>query len=210
MKEIFPSLFLVSSERAGPDTPFTYLLKRDTGNILLATKADTPARAREIVSVGNVTHVLLGDRHHAVPQTVALAKKLRATVVCSDIEAVVLKKQGVDIDQPLAYERTRLAPDLEIIPTPGHTRGAFSYLWTHKSRRLLFIGDTIVPVEGRWKYWVTKPNQATMRKTVEMLSHEKFDVILSNSFAATPVAWLEVTVRDRAAIFSDLAHSLKT
>ena len=156
-----------------------------------------------------MTHVLLGDRHHALPETIALAKKLGAAIICSDIEAAILKKQGVTVDQPLAFERTRLTPDLEIIPTPGHTRGAFSYLWTHKGRKHLFIGDTIVPVDGDWKYWVTKPNQATMRKTIEMLSKEKFDVILSNSFAATPVAWLEVTARDRAAIFSDLTRSLK-
>tara|TARA_R110000868_G_scaffold45115_1_gene150027 strand:- start:2795 stop:3439 length:645 start_codon:yes stop_codon:yes gene_type:complete len=209
LKEIFPSLFLMRPDKAGADAPFSYLLKRPAGNILFATKADTVADARTIAAAGDVTHILLGDRHHALPPTEALAKRLGTPLTCSDFEAAVLKKQGVTIGQPLPYQYARLAPDLEVIPTPGHTRGAFSYLWTHKRRKFLFAGDTIVPVEGAWQYWVTKPNRAEMRKTVEMLSKLKFDVILSNSFASTPVAWLEVNTRERATIFAKLADSLK-
>lgn len=208
MKEIFPSLFLIRPEQPDAKTPFTYLLKRPAGNILFATKADVAARAREISVAGKVAHMLLGDRHHALPHTEVLAKRLGVEIGCSDIEAAVLKKQGVHVGEPLPYRPAQFAPDLEILPTPGHTRGAFSYLWTHGGRRFLFIGDTIVPVDGGWQYWVTAPNRATMRETMKALSGLRFDVILSNSFASTPVAWLEVSARGRAAMFAELDRSL--
>lgn len=207
MKEIFPSLFLVGPEQPDGKTPFTYLLKRPAGNLLLATKADVAA-SRDIKAQGKVTHLLLGDRHHALSHTQAMADRFGAAIVCSDIEAAVLKKQGVHVAEPLPYRPAQFALDLEIIPTPGHTKGAFSYLWTHEGRRFLFIGDTIVPVDGGWQYWVTAPNRATMRETMKTLSQQSFDVILSNSFASTPVAWLEVSARSRAAMFAELGRSL--
>jgi glyoxylase-like metal-dependent hydrolase (beta-lactamase superfamily II) len=208
MKEIFPSLFVIDSEEPDGKARFTYLIKRKAGNVLFATKADTPARHKEIAAAGKVAHMMLGDRHHAVPPTEALAKRLGVPLCCSSIEAAVLKKQGVNIAAPLPYEPAKLTHDIEIIPTPGHTRGAFSYLWTNAGRKFLFIGDTIVPVDGEWKYWVTKVNRAQMRKTMQALSKVSFDVILSNSFASTPVPWFEVDARSRAAIFKSLDRSL--
>jgi hypothetical protein len=47
-----------------------------------------------------------------------------------------------------------------------------------------------------------------MRRTIEKLSALDFDVILSNSFAATPSGWLEAPPRYRKAMFTDLSRSL--
>jgi glyoxylase-like metal-dependent hydrolase (beta-lactamase superfamily II) len=208
MKEIFPSLFVIGPDRPDGKTPFTYLIKRKAGNILFATKADTPARQKDIAAAGKVAHMMLGDRHHAFPHTEALAKRLDVPLSCSSIEAAVLMKKGINIAAPLPFEPAALTPEIDIIPTPGHTRGAFSYLWTKAGRKFLFIGDTIVPVDGEWKYWVTKVNRAQMRKTMQALSKVSFDVILSNSFASTPVPWFEVDAKSRAAIFKSLDRSL--
>lgn len=205
MKEIFPSIYLLRPESPGPNTPYTYLLKRKAGNFLFATKADVIPELDSICALGGVTQIFLGDRHHALPHTVDLAKQLGAPISCSDVEAAVLKKQGIAIDAPLPLRRTQFAPDLEMIPTPGHTRGAFSYLWKNEGRRFLFIGDTLVPVDGAWQYWVTTPNRATMRETVSKLAELNFDVILSNSFASTPMAWLEADATYRKSMFAALA-----
>ncbi len=208
MKEIFPSLYLIRPERPEPKTPFTYLLRRAAGNLLFATKADVGHLAPAFAGIGGLSRILLGDRHHALPHTEALARQMGAPLCCSAVEAAVLKKSGVHVDQPLPLQRIRLAPDLEIIPTPGHTKGAFSYLWTHAGRRFLFIGDTLVPVDGTWRYWVSSPNRGQMRDTVRMLAGISFDVILSNSFAATPVAWVPVDARSQAEMFAELERGL--
>jgi hypothetical protein len=49
-----------------------------------------------------------------------------------------------------------------------------------------------------------------MLRTVHTLADLAFDVILSNSFAATPVAWVESDPAYRQAMVAELAASLST
>ena len=72
-------------------------------------------------------------------------------------------------------------------PTPGHASGALSYLWTDGENRVLFIGDTIVPVDNEWRVWVNKSPKArsAMQETMERLRGLNFNHIVSDSFAAT-------------------------
>lgn len=208
MQEIFPSLFLIRPAQGLAPTPFTYLLKRPAGNVLFATKADLAGQEEAILAKGKVSHVLLGDRHHALPATEAMARRLGVGLSCSQIEALALKRQGVTVTLPLPLQAQQLAPDLEIIPTPGHTPGAFAYRWRHQGRHFLFIGDTLVPVNGEWKFWVTSAKRALLRQSLRDLAKIPFDVILSNSFAAAPLAWIEVTAQDRQKIFAALDRQL--
>jgi glyoxylase-like metal-dependent hydrolase (beta-lactamase superfamily II) len=207
--ELFPSLYLLRPAQPAPKTQFTYLLRRREGNILFATKYVALAHAADLDALGGVRHILLGDRHHATAKTVALAQHFDTVLTASDIEAKALATAGVAVGRRLAFERQAFAPDLEILPTPGHTRGAFSYLWTRGRRRFLFIGDTLVPIGGSWEYWVVKPNRAQMQNTVAALAAVDFDTILSNSFAAEPTAWLDVDAASRAQMFAELGARLK-
>lgn len=208
IREIYPSLFLLRPENPKAKTQFTYFLKRPDGNILFATKADASPFVEEVNRLGGVSHMLLGDRHHASPTTAALAKQFGTVLSASQIEATALRPLGVAVEKIIPYKRDQFALDLEVIPTPGHTRGALSYLWTNQGRRFLFIGDTIVPIDGAWEYWVTKPNRTEMLRTVQTLAGIAFDVILSNSFAATPVAWVESDPGYRQTTFAKLAGRL--
>jgi hypothetical protein len=208
MREIFPSLFLLWPEDAGAKTQFTYFLKRPDGNVLFATNADISRYENEVNRLGGVSHMLLGDRHHASPATAAQAKRFGTVLCASRLEAVALRPRGVEVGSIIPYTRHEFAADLEAIPSPGHTRGALSYLWTQQGRRFLFVGDTIVPINGAWNYWVTKPNRAEMLRTVQMLAEIEFDVILSNSFASTPVAWVECDPVYRQTMFASLAARL--
>jgi glyoxylase-like metal-dependent hydrolase (beta-lactamase superfamily II) len=208
IREIYPSLFLLRPEKPTAKTQFTYFLKRADGNVLFATKADLSPFVEDLDRLGGVAHMLLGDRHHATPATMALANHFGTVLSCSHIEATALRGRGVTVEKIIPYRRNELADDLEVIPTPGHTRGAFSYLWTNQGRKFLFIGDTIVPISGTWEYWVTKPNRAEMIRTMHMLGEMEFDVILSNSFAAAPVAWVESDPSYRKRVFAWLASSL--
>src|SRR5690348_12499943 len=126
LEEIFPSLYWLRASGRSAETPFTYLLRRPEGNILFGTKEDAAPFARELRAMGAVQAILLGDRHHALPQSVPFAQSIGTVLTASDIEAKALKAAGVEVGQALAHERAAFAADLEIIPTPGHTRGAFS------------------------------------------------------------------------------------
>src|SRR5690242_17324092 len=54
----------------------------------------------------------------------------------------------------------------------------------------------------------TRVNRDMMARTVRLLATVQFDVILSNSFAAAPIAWLEVTPQSRARIFAEVLGRL--
>lgn len=209
IQEIYPSLFLVRSAPAKEKTPYTYFVRRAGGNILFATKDDIAPFVDELQRLGGVERIFLGDRHHALPQTAALAKRFGAELCASQIEAKALIASGIAVGRTLSYERTKFAADLEIIPTPGHTPGAFSYLWSNGGRKFLFIGDTLVPVEGTWQYWVPKSRRDQMLRTVQALAALEFHVILSNSFAATPTAWIEVDPTYRKKMFGELIQGLE-
>jgi glyoxylase-like metal-dependent hydrolase (beta-lactamase superfamily II) len=155
--EIYPSLFLLRNALSASQSQFVYLLRHDAGVVLFGTKADLSAHYGDLRALGRITHVLLGDRHHASAYTAQLAQHFDVPIGASQIEASVLK--GVTIRAIVPFRRTQILPALEAIPTPGHTPGALSYLWTREGRRFLFVGDTIVPVDGEWRYWVSKANQ---------------------------------------------------
>lgn len=184
------------------------MIKRPNGNTLFATKADLTAFIPAINAAGPVRHLLLGDRHHGAAHTTGLARSLNCPIRCSAGEAKSLAKLGITIGQPLAERREPISADLEVVPTPGHTRGALSYLWTHGGRRFLFIGDTIVPVDDTWRVWVTRPNRPLMRDTLAMLVALRVDVVLSNSFAASPVPWRPVAGPQWAEICAEIAQNL--
>jgi len=208
LQEIFPSLFWLRSPQRAPATPFTYVLRRPTGNILLGTKENLSSFADTLQSLGGINSILLGDRHHALPHSAAFARECGAVLTASDIEAKALRQAGVVVGRTLPHARAPFADDLEIIPTPGHTRGALSYLWTNGRKRYLFIGDTLVPQAGIWEFYVTRANRSAMARTVRLLATVKFDVILSNSFAAAQLAWLEVTAQSRAGLFAEVLDRL--
>lgn len=209
IQEIFPSLHLVRTAAPDAKVPYTYLLRRPAGNILLATKANLADDWDALSAYGPVSHILLGDRHHVGAASAALGAKLGVPLSATRVEALAARKPDLQIADILKDGRYHLADDLEVIPTPGHTRGAVSYLWSNGGRRFLFIGDTLVPIDGRWAFWVTRPNRPLMRQTIDRLRDVPFDVILSNSFACTPNAWFELNPGGRTALFDSVAKTLQ-
>ncbi len=209
MRKLYASIFLVNDDAVADGTGSTFLITRRGGNVLFPTKFDVSAELDAVREKGPVSHLLIGDRHHVGAHTVKLAKSLKQPLTASDIEAKVMAKKGFSVTNALTLTEHKLANNLVALPTPGHTPGAFSYLYTTRSRRYLFIGDTLVPTQGDWKYWVNKPNRALMRQTLERLLTLDFDVLLCNSFAATDGQAVEVTKRGKNARLRALIKSLQ-
>jgi glyoxylase-like metal-dependent hydrolase (beta-lactamase superfamily II) len=204
--EIYPKLFLLRDAEPDARAQFVYVLRHDDGLAVFGTKADLSAHFDALRALGKVTHVLLGDRHHATEHTARLAQHFGVPLSASQAEAASLK--AVKVRNILPFRRAEVLPGLEAVPTPGHTRGAISYLWRHEGKKFLFVGDTIVPVDGEWRYWVSPANHGIMRESMQALAALEADVILSNSFAATPHAWMELTPPGRTELFAGLDRRL--
>jgi glyoxylase-like metal-dependent hydrolase (beta-lactamase superfamily II) len=103
---------------------------------------------------------------------------------------------GEGVDAPLfVHERERAAvqlhvrgtfsrrhmldEDLEVIPTPGHTRGATAYLWDSGEHRVLFTGDTIYLSDGEWVAAVLdSSDRAAYLQSLELIRDLDFDVLV--------------------------------
>ena len=74
---------------------------------------------------------------------------------------------------------TTSAPDLEVIPTPGHTPGATAYLWDTGEHRLLFTGDTLYLRDGEWRAAVLdSSDRASYIESLELMRGLEFDVLV--------------------------------
>ncbi|HEU0025155.1 MAG TPA: MBL fold metallo-hydrolase, partial [Thermoleophilaceae bacterium] len=70
--------------------------------------------------------------------------------------------------------------DFEVIPTPGHTRGATTYLWDSGQHRLLFTGDTVYLEEGEWVAAVLpgSSDRAAYLESLALIRELDFDVLV--------------------------------
>ena len=185
MNEILPNLYAFNNMVNGKRSQTSFLIVRPEGNILFGTSANISEYINDIKEFGPVIGIFLGDRHHGKEEILSTAKYLNSPIYSSKIEAKVLQKSGVTVDNIIKYEQHYLYNDLEVIPTPGHTPGALSYLWKMGERKVLFIGDTVVPINDEWEIWVNKPNRGKMIETMELLKKLDFNYIAVNSFAVT-------------------------
>jgi glyoxylase-like metal-dependent hydrolase (beta-lactamase superfamily II) len=76
-------------------------------------------------------------------------------------------------------KRHMLDEDFEVIPTPGHTSGATSFLWETEEHRLLFTGDTIYLDEGEWGAVVLdESDRGVYIESLELIRELDFDVLV--------------------------------
>src|SRR5262249_25419164 len=75
--------------------------------------------------------------------------------------------------------RHMLDDDFEVIPTPGHTRGATAFLWASGDHRLLFTSDPIYLRDGEWVATVLgESDRASYVESLEILRDLDFDVLV--------------------------------
>src|ERR671915_883542 len=75
--------------------------------------------------------------------------------------------------------RHTLDDDFEVIPTPGHTRGATAYLWDSGEHRFLFTGDTIYLDDGEWIAAVLGSSErGPYLESLELIRELDFDVLV--------------------------------
>ena len=76
-------------------------------------------------------------------------------------------------------ERGTIDDDLEVIPTPGHTAGTTSYLWTADGHRFLFTGDFVWIERGEWKAVVLDGGRrAAYLESLALVRDLDFDVLV--------------------------------
>lgn len=206
--EALPNLYcLTTDDDEAFVAPAFVAVRPEGGNFIFGSGEGHAAHFDEIDRLGPVAAVFIGDRHHGKTYSPA-ASHFGAPLCCSKEEAKVVGKKGVAVDRIIDFERHWLHEDLEILPTPGHTVGALSYLWTSGSHRVLFIGDTVVPVDGEWRVSVNRKNRSTMLDTMATIGSMDFDYIAAGSGAATGPKVIELSAKAKTAMIDQVALAL--
>ena len=121
----------------------SFVLERKQGNIIIYDSPGINAAAHEILELGRPGRLLLNHWHESMYDAPEL-----------DVPIFVHKNDRSQTKLPIAgvfSNREKIADDLEIIPIPGHTAGATTFLWDNGEHRLLFPGDSIWVQGGEWK-----------------------------------------------------------
>lgn len=190
---------------------FTLLLQRTEGNFIIYNGGTLDEIGEQITALGGTTGIFINDRHNAKQTDVIteLCQHFGASLYASVIEATVPAIKRCPAFSPLPFEIAMLGTDFEIIPLPGHTPGNLAYLWTAPENKILFIGDTLVPQDGVWNFWVSKPNCRTLARGLAEFIDREFDVIVSTSFGCTGGNIFPLTSASKSELFGDVIERLE-
>jgi glyoxylase-like metal-dependent hydrolase (beta-lactamase superfamily II)/ferredoxin len=121
----------------------SYLIQRPEGNILVDSPRFAPPLVKRLEELGGVRYMYLTHRddvadHHKFHDHFGCDRILHQDEINRGTQDVEMQLKGA--------EPVQLAPDLLIIPTPGHTKGHTVLLYNHK---FLFTGDHLAWSESR-------------------------------------------------------------
>lgn len=125
-----------------------------------------------------MTRQYLNHHHEAAPSCDWVTRTFDAPLHCHEHDRTEAS-QACNVDATFS-ERHVVGRDLEVIPIPGHTRGATAYLWDNGQHRCLFTGDTIY-LRGTDEWVVAVLPSSDREAYIESLAliHElDFDVLV--------------------------------
>ncbi|MCF4966409.1 MBL fold metallo-hydrolase [Nostoc sp. CMAA1605] len=154
----------------------SYFIQRPEGNILVDSPRFTPPLVKNIEAMGGIRYLYLSHK-----DDVADHQKFAAHFQCDRILHVDDITTGThDVEMPLTIaEPFALAPDLLIIPVPGHTKGHTVLLYKNQ---FLFTGDHLAWSESRHQLaafrdycWYSWSEQI---KSMQKLANYSFEWVL--------------------------------
>ncbi|MGH3086665.1 MAG: MBL fold metallo-hydrolase [Rubrobacteraceae bacterium] len=152
MEEVVPGLYASAPESLGfgPSLEIrAYLLKRESGNLIIYRSEALERDEDEINDLGGVSRQYLNHSHEASPANDRVAELFGAPLHVHEADAAAASEVS-SVDETFS-KRHKLDEDFEVIPIPGHTDGATAYLWDTGEHRVLFTGDTLFFPRGRWR-----------------------------------------------------------
>lgn len=154
----------------------SYLIQRREGNILVDSPRFAPPLVKQLEKMGGVDLMYLTHQddvadHRKFQEHFHCDRALHEDEITADTEDVEIKLTGND---PIS-----LAPDLKIIPVPGHTKGHTVLLYRNK---FLFTGDHLAWSDSLqqliafrrvcWYSW------EELQQSMEKLTHYSFEWVL--------------------------------
>jgi hypothetical protein len=150
-----------------------FLLRRDQGNVLIYSVPGLESEAPAIEDLGGISRQYLNHRHEAG----FISDWVTAPLFVHEKERPSVEK--AHHVRGTFSRRHMLDDDFEVIPTPGHTPGATSYIWDSGEHRFLFTGDTVLINDGQWVAAVLASSEREPYiESLELIRELDFDVLV--------------------------------
>jgi glyoxylase-like metal-dependent hydrolase (beta-lactamase superfamily II) len=155
-----------------------FLLQRERGNLLIYRAATLEQDVEAVGDLGGVSRQYLNHHHEASPACDWVARTFDAPLHVHEKDAPSVTE--ICTVSATFSERQHAGDDFEIIPIPGHTEGATAFLWDTGEHRVLFTGDTIFFVQGRWRAAVLDGISDRERyiESLELIRSLDFDLVV--------------------------------
>ena len=173
-----------------------YLLCTPDGNVLFYQAPDANL-FEHIRELGGIRYHVLSHAHDLTPD-LSETQAAFDTTLCSD-EVEASEFDGVLVDR-LIPDELPLLSNLEVLFTPGHTRGGISCIYDAPTEeRYLFCGDTIIPVGKNWISQIVPEhggNAELLTQSLVLLRDTRPNLVLSSAsvgdlsvFEVEPAHW---------------------
>ncbi|MEC7764166.1 MAG: MBL fold metallo-hydrolase [Pseudomonadota bacterium] len=148
-----------------------FVLNRPEGNVIIYNAPGISAAADAIRAMGQPQRLLMNHHHEAMYGAPDI-----------DVPIWIHEADRPRVNLPVAgtfSERHKIADDLEVIPTPGHTSGTTAFLWDNGETRFLFPGDSLWVQGGVWKAVLLGDSDRTAYlDSLTRLKEVEFDVLV--------------------------------
>jgi hypothetical protein len=181
MEAIIPKLHASAPEPLGfgPSLEIrAFLLQRELGNLLIYRAATLEQDMEIVTDLGGITRQYLNHHHEASPACDWVARTFDAPLHVHEADARAAS-EVCNVDVTFSG-RHKLDEDFEIIPIPAHTNGATAFLWDTGQHRVLFTGDTVFFIRGRWRAAVLDGVSDRERyiESLELIRTLDFDLVV--------------------------------
>jgi hypothetical protein len=201
------------AEKPTTGQPYTYLLERPAGNLLLTNFSggvDVTPMFDAIEAAGGVSLQLLTDRRGASAMNNTITERFGAPLLCSEVEAVALQAKGINVGRAFEYDEMHIEDDLEVIPTPGLTPGGVSYLWHSDMSEYLFLGELVFPAgDAGWQSPDDYDDLDDLLESLETLRDYDFHVMVGSSPQSTEVPVFDLNAGKKWNIFETALEYLE-
>ncbi len=185
LRPVAPNVWATRDEPlGGPANTCGFLIERPAGNVFVYSCSAITDYYDHLDALGGVSMILLNHRDEATPHVTTLSERYRAPVRMHEAEIEAATERGVRNIVGLTGRET-FGDDLHGQPTPGHTPGTYSYLYTNPDDALTyaFTGDTFTnftvdrfeTVLGFHSY---DGNLADIKTTLDTLRDLSIDVLV--------------------------------
>lgn len=205
MKNLIHNIYNVYRDPECDGFGHSFILRRKAGNVLLPRMGETTTIHAEygaIESAGGLKIIFITDYHFGGASSEVIAARFGAEVFSSIIEKPKLKKRGLNKLRTFSYQRQFLAPDLEIIPVPGHTSGGVCLLWKDGKHHYLFTGDFLY-FDGQ--AWIPgSKTKSRIESSLSLIKELEFDYLVGCGSDNVDTPYILLPDKDAKARFIDL------